>query len=236
MQLSLLDENVTPKNGASSVPVERIVRKSFCDIYKVEEIDYKCAMSVITNKHYLKRKCPCSLAVGLFKNKKLVGVIVFGKPASYTLCNGIAGPEESKNVIEFSRLWVDDSCERNTESYFISKAIKLCKFEIIVSFADTEQGHVGFIYQATNWLYVGISKRMRYFRLKDNSSNGGGTKYRRRERMPKAKIIKHYGPEFVEEYYSSKKYRYVYINAKKSRKKELLNKLRYEVQDYPKSC
>jgi len=201
----------------------------------VKEIDYNTAMNIIIEKHYLHRKCPCSLAVGLFRDGKIVGVIVFGKPASYTLCNGIAGKEESKNVIEFNRLWVCDSMPKNTESWFVSRAIKMCPFEIIVSFADTEQGHIGYIYQATNWLYCGESKKQKYFRLKDSSKNAGGTKYRRRERMTKENIVKNYGLDFVEEYYSSLKHRYIYFNANKKRKKELMEKLKYKICVYPKA-
>lgn len=202
---------------------------------KVKQIDYKTAMNVIVEKHYLHRKCPCSIAFGLFDVENLVGVIVFGKPSSYTLCEGIAGKEESKNVVEFNRLWVCDTMPKNTESWFTSRAIKQCPFEIIVSFADTEQGHIGYIYQATNWLYCGESKKQRYFRLKDNSKNEGGTEYRRRERMSKVKIIEQHGEEYVEEYYSSLKHRYIYFNADKRRKKELLKKLKYETLPYPKS-
>jgi len=207
----------------------------FKQTYNIKQISYNEAMDVVVEKHYLHRKCPCSSAFGLFEDSNIVGVIVFGKPASYTLCNGIAGKDESKNVIEFSRLWVDDKCPKNTESYFISKAIKKCKYEIIVSFADTEQGHIGYIYQATNWLYIGESKRQKYFRLKSNSQNQGGTKYRRRERMSKNKIIKEYGAEFVEEYYSSLKYRYIFFNTNKRRKKELMKKLKYKIMEYPKT-
>ncbi len=203
---------------------------------EVKQIDYKTAMNVIVEKHYLHRKCPCSIAFGLFKEHILVGVIVFGKPSSYTLCEGVAGKDESKNVIEFNRLWVCDTMPKNTESWFTSRAIKQCPFEIIVSFADTEQGHIGYIYQATNWLYCGESKKQRYFRLKDNSNNEGGTEYRRRERMPKAKIIEQYGEEYVEEYYSSLKHRYIYFNADKRRKNELLKKLKYAILPYPKSA
>jgi len=201
---------------------------------EVKQIDYKTAMGVVVSSHYLHRKCPCSIAFGLFKGTKLVGVIVFGKPSSYTLCEGIAGKDEKQNVIEFNRLWVCDTMPKNTESWFTSRAIKECPFEIIVSFADTEQGHIGYIYQATNWIYCGESKKQKYFRLKDNSNNTGSVQYRRRERMSKEKIIEQYGQEYVEEYYSSLKHRYIYFNADKRRKKELLKKLKYEILPYPK--
>ena len=211
------------------------VKVKIVEELKIKQIDYTTAMNVIIEKHYLHRKCPCSLAFGLFcNNDKLVGIIVFGKPASYTLCEGIAGKEESKNVIECNRLWVDDKMPKNTESWFMSRAIKLCPFEIIISFADTEQNHVGYIYQALNWFYCGKSKKQKYFRLKNSSENIGGTKYRRRERMAKSKIIELYGKEFVEEYYSSLKYRYIYFNCNRKRKKELLKKLKYSIKPYPK--
>jgi hypothetical protein len=35
--------------------------------------------------------------------------------------------------------------------------------KMIVSYADTEQGHLGTIYQATNWKYVGVSKGHAYY-------------------------------------------------------------------------
>ena len=205
------------------------------ELFEVKKIDYKVAMDIVVEKHYLHRKCPCSIAFGLFYDEEVVGVIVFGKPASYTLCNGICGKDESKNVIEFSRLWVSDDMPKNTESWFISRAIKQCKFDIIVSFADTEQGHIGYIYQATNWLYCGESKKQKYFRLKTMDNDNGGTKYRRRARMPKGKIIEEYGEKFVEEYFSSLKHRYVFFNTDRRRKKELMGKLKYEIKPYPKT-
>ena len=35
--------------------------------------------------------------------------------------------------------------------------------KMVLSYADSGQGHVGTIYQATNWLYVGDSKDQPYF-------------------------------------------------------------------------
>lgn len=227
-----------------AIPTSALQLKSFSDLL-VREIPYRLAMDVIVKNHYLHRECPCSIAFGLFvdsKNNhglidsnKLVGVIVFGKPSSYTLCNGICGKDESSNVIEFNRLWVNDSMPKNTESFFVSKAIKKCPYQIIVSFADSEQGHIGYIYQATNWIYTGISPKMKYFRLKIKSDNNGGTAYRRRERMTRKKILDQYGEDMVEEYFSSMKYRYVYFNCSKSRKCELLKKFKYKPLPYPKN-
>ena len=210
----------------------------------VRRIDSKTAMEVVTQRHYLKRKCNCIEAFGLFIDGKeegalisdgvLKGVIVFGKPASFTLCNGICGPDESCNVAEFNRLWVCDSMPKNTESQFVASALRQSKFQIIVSFADIEQGHIGYIYQATNWFYTGQSPAVRYFKPKTNEAVGG-VKYSRRKRMTKADIIEKYGAEMVDEYWSSPKHRYVFFNAPQKRRKLLIKKLRYSVQPYPKA-
>lgn len=44
----------------------------------------------------------------------------------------------------------------------ISKSLKLLKkkcplVELVISFADSEQGHIGTVYQAANWIYLGNS-------------------------------------------------------------------------------
>lgn len=87
------------------------------DAYHVEQIDYKTAMDIVIEKHYLHRKCPCSYAFGLFENEtgKLMGVVVYGVSCSSTLLKGICGEEEMHNVYELNRLWVDDAVPKNGE-------------------------------------------------------------------------------------------------------------------------
>src|SRR5208337_2424806 len=65
----------------------------------------------------------------------------------------------TKDVYELNRLWVDDSMPRNTESQFIGWVLRFLRKQypslILLSCADSVQKHVGYVYQATNWLYVG---------------------------------------------------------------------------------
>lgn len=129
------------------------------DRYLIKEIDYKTAMDIIVEKHYLHRKAPATYKYGLIdkKTKQIVGVITYGSPASPTLQSSICGKEERENVIELTRLWTDDRTPKNTESYFISQTIKRFPEDIVVSFADPNQSHRGIVYQATNWIYTGKS-------------------------------------------------------------------------------
>src|SRR5690606_17777398 len=67
---------------------------------------------------------------------------------------------DPSEVLELTRLWIEDGYGKNIESYVISQCLKQIEqrdknISVIVSYADPEQGHDGVIYQATNWLYQG---------------------------------------------------------------------------------
>jgi len=112
----------------------------------------------ILQKHYSKRLCSVSFAFGLYINKMIEGVITFGMPPSSTLAESICGKKYAKYVLELNRLTVSENLPKNTLSQFVAKSIKLLKKpKIIVSFADQNLGHSGYIYQATNFIYTGTS-------------------------------------------------------------------------------
>ena len=53
---------------------------------------------------------------------------------------------------------MDEGLERNVLSFFVSSCLQMLpKPMVIVSFADTSMCHHGYIYQATNWIYTGLS-------------------------------------------------------------------------------
>jgi len=184
------------------------------------------AKPFILNIHYAHRMPSISYAFGLFDNDELIGVCTYGKPASYTLCNGVCGKENSKYVWELNRLVLKYN-RQNEASYFISRTLKMLpKPMIIVSYADEEQNHRGIIYQATNFIYTGVSPKQKYYKLKTTEETKG---YRRRARMSKEKIVKEYGIDFVQEYFSSNKYRYVYFIGSKVEKKRFKKALKYKV-------
>lgn len=198
----------------------------------VEPIDKGIAQSVVVSRHYLHRPAPCSIAFGLFDPfMQLQGVIMYGTPSAAALRAGIAGEDEALNVIELTRLWVDDDAPRNGESFLIGRSIKQCGKEIVVSFADTAENHLGIIYQATNWLYTGLSaKRTDWVIEGEDKHNLSLT-----DRYSAAEVREKYGDKFrLQE--RSRKHRYIFINAKGHRRKELLEKLRYDVVPYPKEA
>ena len=185
----------------------------------VKKINSKNTHDFIMHKHYAQRLPSISFSYGLFINEKLEGILTIGKPASNSLCEGVCGKEYKKYVYELNRLCVNEGLPKNTLSQFVSKVLKdLSSQEIIlISYADEGANHHGYIYQATNWIYL------------------GKTKERTDKYTPNGKHSRHYTDEYNHlRKFRSAKYRYMYIPNKRF-KKECLKHLKYKIiEEYPK--
>lgn len=207
---------------------------SIIDRYTVLQIPHKEAMEMVVKCHYLHRKSSCSYSFGLVEisTGRTIGVITYGKPASSHLCKGICGPEESSNVIELTRLWIEDITPKNVESFLIARSMKLVDKEIIVSYADSSMHHLGIVYQATNWIYTGLSDKHRIWVVE-----GMGNIHSRhwQDQYGGVKNAKKILGDKMVAAERPRKHRYIFFNCDKRRKKELIKKLRYGVQPYPKN-
>ena len=169
----------------------------------------------ILKKHYAKRLPQIMYAFGLYENGELLGVVTYGIPASPMLCVGVCGKEYASQVLELNRLCLLNN-EKNQSSFLVANSIKLLpKPTIVVSYADTAQGHVGYVYQATNFLFTGTTKE------RTDMAAGDG-KHSRHGKDPSVRQFR------------SAKHRYVYLHGDKRQKKELLSKLNYSIEAYPK--
>jgi len=184
----------------------------------------------LLEKHYAKRIPQIMFAFGLYINDEMKGVVTFGIPASPSLCMGICGQEHSTIVLELNRLCLMDN-NKNESSFLVSNAIKLLpRPTIVVSYADNAQGHVGYIYQATNFLYTGLSAHRVDWTVKGLEHKHSKTIS---DGMTLESIKAKYGDDF---YYTerSRKHRYILFHGSKTDKKVLNGKLKYEVLPYPK--
>jgi hypothetical protein len=206
---------------------------SLAEDFRIEQIDYGQAMEIVIANHYLHRRTPCSVAFGLFHKGdwQPVGVITYGVNQSSTLLKGICGPEEADNVYELTRLWIDDSVPRNGESFLIGNTLRKLDKQIVVSFADPSYGHRGIVYQATNFIYTGLSKKFTDPKIKGLDHVHHTTIDKN---LTRAEVVEKFGAENVSLVERPRKHRYIFINASGSRRKELLAKLRYKPQPYPK--
>lgn len=202
------------------------------DSFTIEPISYHTAIDIVIEKHYLHRKAPCSKAFGLFQDGQILGVVIYGVSASSTLLKGIAGEDEKGNIYELTRLWVDDSVPKNGESFLIGNTIKMLDKEFIVSFADSSQDHLGIVYQATNFLYTGLSTKFRDPKVQGlEHQHHAGYAYG----LTNKQVIEKFGEENVYWVERARKHRYIYINAHGKRRKHLISKLKYKILDYPKN-
>ena len=180
---------------------------------KVEKIDYKTSKEIILTNHY-SRKMPCvQYSFGLFENEILSGAVTFGQPASPWLCKGICGEENRKFIIELNRLVITTKT-KNAGSFLVGRALKLLpKPLVVVSYADSDWGHFGAIYQATNFLYTGATKPRTDMASKDG------------------KHSRHSLGDSSKRQFRSAKHRYVYFCENGNKLRTSLN---YKILPYPK--
>ena len=186
--------------------------------YSVKQIENKDTKHLILNVHYAKRMPSISFAYGLFEYDNFVGLVSYGTPASPSLCKGIMGEEYKSHVLELNRLVLVNN-KKNEASYLVSQSLKLLpKPRCIVSYADTQQGHAGCIYQASNFFFTGTTKARTDMAGKDG------------------KHSRHHLGDRTNRVYRSAKHRYVTFIGNKKQKKKYLKLLNYPIlTTYPKN-
>lgn len=183
----------------------------------VRQIPSKDTYDLILNVHYARRKPSISYAYGLFDMGELIGVCTFGSPASPSLVKGVCGGQFMKHVIELNRLVLRYN-RKNEASFLVSQSLKLLpKPKVVISYADTDQSHVGIVYQATNFLFTGTTK--------PRTDIDTGEKHSR-----------HY--EGITDYSKRKprsaKHRYIMFLGSKVERKRMLKALKYPILPFPK--
>jgi len=140
--------NAPKERTFSQVGVKRLVRPVAVSVVR----------DFIQEYHYSKNinGCKITQCYALYDDGELTGAMLFGE-LSTTAWKKYG--ESEKDVIELRRLVTLDKCPRNTESMFIAKCLKFLKkeydYKICISYADPFHNHVGFVYQASNWSFLG---------------------------------------------------------------------------------
>lgn len=148
----------------------------------VAPVQSKIGKAFIIEHHYSHGCHNGPMTYGMFRGNDLVGVCAFATPCSENVRASVFGPGFVDNVTELHRLVLLEEEPRNSESWFIVRALKLLKQRkphiwAVLSFADATEGHVGTIYQATNAIFTGSSSRACFWvdndgRLRHPRQNG----------------------------------------------------------------
>ena len=194
--------------------------------YSVRKIPCKIAKEYIIEHHYAhgchNAPSPC---YGLFDGERLIGVLMFATPCSEAVRASLFGSEHKSSVIELHRLHILDITPKNTESWFISRCLKLLQVDKpnvrgVISFSDSTQGHSGTIYKATNAYRCGMTGKATFYldgdgRLRHPRQNGVNISREMAESRGWQPIKR------------NSKYRYVYIIGDKREVKKFTKMFRY---------
>ena len=216
------------------------------------------ARDIIEKNHYSGRLSSCRYPLGVFyqtdnqhqffdeAEEKLIGVACYGFPVGRRVIGSIFSEEilENKNILELTRLYIDDGYGKNIESHVISSTFKWLRenapnIKVLVSYADPEQSHDGAIYQATNWIYQGCGdfQLAPTYSLRVNEDDEwmhSRSVYSKYGSAAPKNLMKAIGQDFWLKKEATK-HRYIYFLGSKSENRKFHKMMKHPVMDYPKN-
>jgi hypothetical protein len=134
-------------------------------------------------------------------------------------------------VLELSRLVLITNT-KNAASILISKSLKQLKTKptVIVSYADCNEGHIGYVYQATNWIYTGQGNPEPWWLHPETKLIVSKT---RRHIDKKAKRLGLEWTNLIKQKRKGK-HRYVTFVGNRNDRRVMEDQLRYKIYEYPK--
>jgi len=125
---------------------------------KIDYCSYEAAKYAVEHWHY--SKClpgAGSIKFGVWENDVFIGCVIYSRGANKNI-NRPYGLD-SNEVCELARVALNKHKSNVSQivSYTIRKIKKDFKnMKLIVSYADSDKGHIGKIYQAMNFIYEGL--------------------------------------------------------------------------------
>ena len=197
---------------------------------RLERASSKAVRYACLKFHYAKRVPVARISYSVFNNNgEWCGVICYGSSAGDKIAKHFGLVQGQ--LCELVRVALNGKQETTSKAVAIS--LKLLKkqnplIQLVVSYADRDQNHIGTIYQATNWIYLGQT---------DKYSAGfiiNGKQYHRRSVSVKLKgkkltleNIKKYLDKNATEFISKGKRKYIQVFDKKQREKYIKKSKKY---------
>jgi len=163
---------------------------------------------------------PPLLKIGVWEHNIFKGSIIFSRGTSSNLTKPYGLTQYEACELTRVALNKHDAPVSKMLSYAIKMLKKKENIKLIISFADPNEGHHGGIYQATNWIYTGITNKTKEYIYK-------GKKYHSRQVSEKGyniqmgRIRKCPRPSQCEIIVKHGKYRYLMPLTKEMREKIL---------------
>ncbi len=141
--------------------------------YDVEPIEAAATARVFVERHHYSASASSTAhRFGLYHRGELVGVSLFGPPASMAAHSAVFPSLRPDQAMTLGRLVLLDTVLANGESWFVARCFELLRERGVIaieSCADPEprtdaqgarvfRGHLGIIYQALNGRYLGRTR------------------------------------------------------------------------------
>ena len=129
------------------------------NLLRVEKTQVKVIRRAIVTGHYsgvMPDACQDAFAAWNHLGG-LVGAVAYGPGGNNKTLTAIYPEANNKTGRELIRLWVHPNAPKNTASKIVAQSLKLLpnEVELVVTFADSGQKHLGIVYQALNFYYLG---------------------------------------------------------------------------------
>ncbi len=217
------------------------------DKSEIREISWNSASSVILDYEWLGNMGSTEFAYGIFWENHLAGAVCFGKTAGTNVNASVCGIQYANHVITLCRGACVHWAHKHAASKLISSACRMMMdhgFNIFVAYSDPEAGEIGTVYQASNWIYCGMTSATEKFVAPDGSikdsrlvssysrdRRGGTLKYWCTRAEQKARML-NMGYRFFK---GGKKHRYVRIVARSTKEeKQMRSSMQWPILPYPK--
>jgi hypothetical protein len=169
---------------------------------------------------------------GLWHGAVLLGIVSYNLPTRRT-CASVFGAEHLHRVWHMGRLALADEAPRNSESRLIGGSLRMITRQhpqvwAVLTFAATDAGHIGYVYQATNAIYTGTGGLPAYFIDRAGMRRGTHLDGHMVTQARAAELgwTRHVG---------SVKHRYVYVLGSKTQRRQRMALLKLPSLPYPKA-
>lgn len=202
--------------------------------FNIKEISKEDALRMIRKYHYSNTLPKIDkYFLGFFLDKELVGVVTlgWGTRPRHTI-QRIFPSLDTKDYLEIGRMCMTEEMPRNSESQMLSQLVKwihrnIPELKILFTWADGMVGKVGYVYQASDFIYAGYSDGEMYMkdgvkihvRQMKSFLVPGGQKDSRITVRPTMEQMKKYGIL----HFKGKQYRYLLFLCDRKEKQKLMD-------------
>jgi hypothetical protein len=163
-----INTNLSSLHGSESVSSHSQI---LADLF-LKPIPFLIARKLLEQRHYL-HSFPggTMLAIGIFLNNRLLGAVTLGAGPfqGYSLVQGATRDD----CVTLTRFWLSDLLPGNAESRVLALLLRMLRrhtsLKFVLAYADPAAGHRGTVYQASNWLFTGLSTAMAQYDFGDGN-------------------------------------------------------------------